>query len=126
MTSSATGLPNLYAVELTPPDISAYAAGNTGVPYVWTFDSGAAGPHVAVTAIVHGNEPCGAIALDWLMQAHAQSSVAESSPTEPLSLAEIAALEAEEAAEKAIEEAARLSARGRPVIEPATPSAPSE
>ncbi len=68
MTSSATGLPNIYAVELTPPDISAYAAGNTGVPYVWTFDSGAAGPHVAITAIVHGNEPCGAIALDWLMQ----------------------------------------------------------
>jgi succinylglutamate desuccinylase len=69
MTNSATGLPNLYAVELTPPDLSAYAAGNTGIPYVWTFDSGRPGPHVAVTAIVHGNEPCGAIALDWLMQA---------------------------------------------------------
>lgn len=65
--SSATGLPNIYSVELTPPDLSAYAQGNTGVPYVWTFDSGVAGPHVALTAIVHGNEPCGAIALDWLM-----------------------------------------------------------
>lgn len=68
MTSSATGLPNLYAVELGPPDISAYAPGNTGVPHVWTFDSGAAGPHVALTAVVHGNEPCGAIALDWLLR----------------------------------------------------------
>ena len=61
-------IPNEYAVELTPPDISAYAVGNTGVPYVWSFDSGVAGPNVMVSAIVHGNEPCGAIALDWLMQ----------------------------------------------------------
>lgn len=68
MTGSATGLPNPYTVELTPPDLSAYAAGNTGIPYIWTFDSGYAGPHVAITAIVHGNEPCGAIALDWLLQ----------------------------------------------------------
>lgn len=61
-------LPNLYPVELTPPDISAYAAGNTGVPYVWSFDSGTPGPNVMVSAIIHGNEPCGAIALDWLLQ----------------------------------------------------------
>ena len=56
-----------FPVELTPPDITAYAAGNTGIPYVWTFDSGTPGPHVALTAVVHGNEPCGAIALDWLL-----------------------------------------------------------
>ena len=56
MTSSATGLPNPYAVEITAPDISAYAAGNTGLPYVWTIDSGVSGPHAAVTALVHGNE----------------------------------------------------------------------
>lgn len=68
MTDSATGLPNPYSVELTPPDLSAYASGNAGIPYVWTFDSGHAGPHAAVTAVVHGNEPCGAIALDWLLQ----------------------------------------------------------
>ena len=67
MTGSATGLPNPYAVELAPPDLSAYQAGNTGIPYIWTFDSGKPGPHTALTAIVHGNEPCGAIALDWLM-----------------------------------------------------------
>ena len=66
--SSATGLPNIYAVELTPPDLSAYAAGNAGIPYVWTFEAPEPGPHVALTAIVHGNEPCGAIALDWLLK----------------------------------------------------------
>jgi succinylglutamate desuccinylase len=72
VTNSATGLPNIYAVELTPPDLSGYAAGNTGVPYIWTFDSGQPGPHVALSAIVHGNEPCGAIALDWLMTMEAR------------------------------------------------------
>ena len=61
-------IPNSYPVELTPPDISAYRAGNTGIPYIWHFDSGVPGPHAMVSAIVHGNEPCGAIAIDWLMQ----------------------------------------------------------
>ena len=61
-------IPNDYPVDLSPPDISAYENGNTGVPYIWTFDSGVAGPNVMVSAVVHGNEPCGAIALDWLLQ----------------------------------------------------------
>ena len=39
-----------YAVELTPPDIEPYRAGNTGIDYVTTFDSRVAGPHVLVTA----------------------------------------------------------------------------
>ncbi|MGH7116062.1 MAG: succinylglutamate desuccinylase, partial [Stellaceae bacterium] len=58
-----------YPVELTPPDIEPYRAGNTGVDHVTTFDSGAAGPHVLVTALTHGNEICGAIALDRLFRA---------------------------------------------------------
>ena len=58
-----------YAVELTPPDIEPYRAGNTGVDYVTTFDSGSPGPHVLVTALTHGNEICGAIALDRLFRA---------------------------------------------------------
>lgn len=61
-------IPNDYPVDLIPPDISAYEGGNTGVPYIWTFDSGVPGPNVMVSAIVHGNEPCGAIALDWLFR----------------------------------------------------------
>src|SRR5271170_3212211 len=58
-----------YAVELTPPDIEPYRAGNVGVDYVTTFDSGVSGPHVLVTALTHGNEICGAIALDRLYRA---------------------------------------------------------
>jgi hypothetical protein len=58
-----------YAIELTPPDIEPYRAGNTGIDYVTTLDSGSAGPHVLVTAVTHGNEICGAIALDRLFRA---------------------------------------------------------
>ena len=57
-----------YAIEITPPDISMYRAGNTGVDYVHVFDSGRPGPNVMVQALTHGNELCGAIALDWLMR----------------------------------------------------------
>jgi predicted deacylase len=58
-----------YTIELTPPDIEPYRSGNTGIDYVTTFDSGIAGPHVLVTALTHGNEICGAIALDHLFRA---------------------------------------------------------
>lgn len=61
-------IPNRYPLELAPPDISAYAAGDAGVPYVWTFAAAGPGPHALITAAVHGNEPCGAIALDWLLR----------------------------------------------------------
>jgi predicted deacylase len=61
-----------YPVKIAPPDISAYKAGNTGIDYATTLDSGSAGPHVMVTAVVHGNELCGAIALDWLMRENAR------------------------------------------------------
>jgi predicted deacylase len=61
-------IPNDYPVELSPPDITAYRAGNTGVDFVHRLDSGRPGPAVGITAIVHGNEPCGAIALAWLLE----------------------------------------------------------
>lgn len=54
-------------IELTPPDLSRWRAGNTGVEYVHRFDSGRAGPAVMVQALTHGNEICGAIALDALL-----------------------------------------------------------
>ena len=57
-----------YPVSLTPPDISAYRKGNSGVEYIHQFDSGKPGPHVMISAVVHGNELCGAIALDHLLQ----------------------------------------------------------
>mgnify|MGYP006274906473 CR=1 FL=1 len=55
-------------VELKAPDISGYRDGNTAVQYVTTFDSGKSGPHVLITAVVHGNELCGAITLDFLFR----------------------------------------------------------
>ena len=58
-----------FRIELTPPDITPYRAGNTGIDYVTTFDSQQPGPHVVVNALTHGNEICGAIALDHLFRA---------------------------------------------------------
>ena len=58
-----------FRVELTPPDIEPYRAGNTGIDYVTTFAAAEPGPHVVVMALTHGNEICGAIALDLLLGA---------------------------------------------------------
>lgn len=58
-----------FVVELTAPDIQPYKKGNTGVDYVTTFASGRPGPHVMISGIVHGNELCGAIAIDHLFRA---------------------------------------------------------
>ena len=51
------------------PDISPWRAGNTGVEGVWQFDSGLPGRHVMISALVHGNELCGAWALKGLLEA---------------------------------------------------------
>jgi predicted deacylase len=58
-----------FRVELTAPDIEPYRAGNTGIEYVTRFAAAQPGPHVLVTALTHGNEICGAIALDLLFRA---------------------------------------------------------
>jgi hypothetical protein len=55
--------------ELLPPDISALRAGNTGTEGVWHFDAGTPGHHVMISALVHGNEVCGAWALKGLLEA---------------------------------------------------------
>ncbi len=57
-----------YPIELTPPDIAPFKAGNTGVDYVHVLDSGHPGPTVMVQALTHGNEFCGAIALAHLLR----------------------------------------------------------
>ena len=44
----------MTALELAAPDISPYEAGNTGIPYVTSFESGRPGPHVLVNALTHG------------------------------------------------------------------------
>ncbi|MEI7607501.1 MAG: succinylglutamate desuccinylase/aspartoacylase family protein [Rhodospirillaceae bacterium] len=60
--------PALPPIELAAPDIEARCAGNTGIPYVTSFDSGVPGPHVLINALCHGNELCGAIAVDRLLR----------------------------------------------------------
>ncbi|QIL82968.1 succinylglutamate desuccinylase [Diaphorobacter sp. HDW4A] len=55
--------------ELPAPDISAIRAGNTGTEGVWHFDSGKPGRHVLISALIHGNELCGAWALKGLLEA---------------------------------------------------------
>jgi predicted deacylase len=57
-----------YRIEIQPPDIKGYRAGNTGVDYVHALDSGKPGPTVMVQALTHGNEFSGAIALDYLFR----------------------------------------------------------
>ncbi len=58
----------IHKIEISPPDISGYKTGNAGVDYVHVFDSGKSGPTVMVQALTHGNEYCGAIALDFLLR----------------------------------------------------------
>ncbi len=55
-----------HAVQLDPPDLAPYRRGNARVDYVHVFDSGRRGPNVMLQALTHGNEFCGAIALDYL------------------------------------------------------------
>lgn len=59
-------------IQIAPPDLSAHKAGNTGVDYVHLLDSGRPGPTVMVQALTHGNELCGAIALDFMLRQRIQ------------------------------------------------------
>jgi predicted deacylase len=55
-----------YPVEIDPPDIRSYRQGNTGVDFVHVLDSARRGPNVQ--ALTHGNEICGALALEYLFK----------------------------------------------------------
>jgi predicted deacylase len=57
-----------FAVRLTPPDISPWIPGNIGLPGFTALRSGVPGPHIAVLALMHGNEIAGAILLDRLLR----------------------------------------------------------
>jgi predicted deacylase len=53
-----------HPVEIERPDISAWAAGNCdNLAYAHEFSSGQAGADILISALVHGNEYAGAIAL---------------------------------------------------------------
>jgi predicted deacylase len=62
------GAPATPPIEVAFPDIARHRQGNAGAPWVWTFASGVQGPHVLIQALTHGNEVCGAIALDRLLR----------------------------------------------------------
>ncbi len=57
-----------FEVALEPPDLSPWLAGNAGLPGFMTYAADAPGPHVVITALVHGNEISGAVALDTLLR----------------------------------------------------------
>lgn len=61
-------LPRLE-VRLPLPDLAPWRAGNTGIEGVWSFAARAPGPHLLLTALVHGNEIAGALLLiRWLRE----------------------------------------------------------
>ena len=57
-----------HPIEIAPPDITPYRQGNTGVEYVTSLESGRPGANVMIQALTHGNEFCGAIAMDYLFR----------------------------------------------------------
>ena len=54
-------------IEVAFPDLARWAAGNARHPVRLDVRGRTPGPHVLVQALTHGNEVCGAIALDWLL-----------------------------------------------------------
>ncbi len=57
----------IYPIEVDFPKLDAYAAGNNGIAYAYTFDSGQPGPHTMINALTHGNEVCGAIVVKAML-----------------------------------------------------------
>lgn len=53
--------------RLDAPDLGRWHQGNTGTEGVWRFEAPEPGPRVAITALIHGNELCGAWALSQLL-----------------------------------------------------------
>ena len=54
-------------VRVPLPELGPWRAGNTGTPGLWRFTAPTPGPHLLVTALVHGNEIAGAALLvRWL------------------------------------------------------------
>jgi len=57
-----------HPVHIAPPDLSRWARSPLGVDHVHELDSGRRGAEVLVTALVHGNEYAGALAVDALLR----------------------------------------------------------
>ena len=63
-----TSREHIYPLEYAIPDISIYKESNTGVDYIHRVDTGIPGPTVMINALTHGNEFCGAVAVDYLLK----------------------------------------------------------
>jgi succinylglutamate desuccinylase len=62
-------IPPALDVRVPIPDLAPWRAGNTGIEGVWTFAATEPGPHLMLTALVHGNELAGALLLTrWLRE----------------------------------------------------------
>jgi hypothetical protein len=68
-TRAANAELDTYPIEFDFPDIRPYAGGNAGIPYAYTFDSGKPGKHTMITALTHGNEVSGAVAVKAMLDA---------------------------------------------------------
>jgi predicted deacylase len=67
-------LPTAHPVQTLPPRLVGWAGTASGVPYVHERQADVAGPDILLTALVHGNEYSGAIALLELLSSHWQPS----------------------------------------------------
>ncbi|MBR0653310.1 peptidase M14 [Roseomonas terrae] len=67
--TSWAAVPSAAQVAIPPPELRRWLPGNAGIPGVWSFEAERPGPHLAVTAIMHGNEFAGAVVLDRWLQA---------------------------------------------------------
>ena len=56
------------AFEYPAIDLEPHRQGNTGIAYAHRFMAAAPGPTVLVTALTHGNELCGAYAVDRMLR----------------------------------------------------------
>ena len=56
-----------FDVRIRPPDLSAWRAGNTGIPGFTSREGALPGPHACVVALTHGNELAGAVVLERLL-----------------------------------------------------------
>ena len=65
--AGASGLLPQFPVRLPVPDLRPWLAGNL-LPGVWSFSAETPGPHVALCALVHGNEIAGALVLEALLR----------------------------------------------------------
>lgn len=61
-----------HPVQTQPPSIRCWAASSSGTPYVHERQGSTPGPDVLVTALVHGNEYSGAIAISQLLASNWQ------------------------------------------------------